>query len=314
MSSSNLALQGLLDGLIRALPLHELGVTEAQIREGVNLIRADLLRVGLDAFHARQASVAFHVAAEDVENYPHLRRFHLGATDLLQVSLPDELIPWFERLVRSPVPPVAQDLQESLAQLAISPATPAIERACIELLLFQGIRLNLVIAARREQLTMATAGVCLDHIDRTADRELSWLLEHAGALEPGDRFVQIVMAQTLCSLTSSVQQLLGELRGIATDVAKALRFRAAFEACLQNADLTDAVLIRNRFAPEIGEQRVPLEVLRAEHPIALADIGRAAMDQRVKRIVDSIKDGRGIPERRQPALIDIIEKRMLEDE
>lgn len=312
MSNSHLALRGVLDGLIRALPLHELGVSEAQIREGIEEICAQLLRVGLDAFHARQSGIPFYAAAEDPENYPHLLRFHFGATDIIQVSLPEELVPWLERLVRSPIPPIAADLQQSLARLAINPATPAIERACLELLLFEGIRLNLVIAAWHEQLTLASAGVCMDHVDRTAHEELTWLLEHTDVLGPENRLVQLAVAQGMLSLMSHVQELLGELRGIASDVANALKLRAGVEAYLKNVDLTDAVLIRNRFAPELGEQRLPLEVLRAEHPIALSHMGRPAMDQRVKRLVDSIKDGRGIADRQRPALIDIIEQRMLE--
>lgn len=96
MSNSHLALRGVLDGLIRALPLHELGVSEAQIREGIDEICAQLLRVGLDAFHARQSGIPFYAAAEDPENYPHLLRFHFGATDIIQVSLPEELVPWLD--------------------------------------------------------------------------------------------------------------------------------------------------------------------------------------------------------------------------
>ena len=171
-----------------------------------------------------------------------------------------------------------------------------------------------MIAAWREQLTLASAGVCTDHLDRTAHEELDWLLSHTHVLEPEDRLVQLAVAQGMLSLMAHVHELLGELSGIARDVANAMRLRAVVEAHLKNVDLTDAVLIRNRFAPELGEQRVPLEVLRAEHPIALSHLGRAAMDQRVKRLVDSIRDGRGIPDRQSTALIDIIEQRLLEAE
>jgi hypothetical protein len=314
MNGTNLALRGILQQLIHALPLHEVGVTDAQLREGVDEIYAQLLRVGLDAFHARQSGVRFHVAAGDSENYPHLRRFHLAANDLLQLSLPEELVPWLERLVRSPVPPIAEELQHLLARLAMNPATPGVERACIEFLLYQGVRLNLVIAIWREQLTAASAGVCMADVDRLADQELDWLLLHADQLGPQDRPLNILVAQGMLSLTLHVQELLHELRAVAGDVAKALRLRAVFEAYLRNKDLTDAVLIRNRFSPEIGEQRLPLELLQAEHPLALAGMSRAAMDQRVKRLVDGLERGRDIAERREPTLIDIIEQRLLEGE
>jgi hypothetical protein len=312
MNNTHLSLRSSLEQLVFALPLPELGVSDAQLREGIDQICAQLLRIGLDAFHARQSGVPFHLAAEDGENYPYLRRFHLGATDFLQMSLPQELVPWFERLLRNPIPPIAEELQNSLARLAICPTTPVAERACIEFLLFQGIRLNLVVTAWREQLTFASAGICMAHVDRTADQELNWVLQHVDQLGPDDRLLHVAIAQGMWSITSFVQELVDELRTVANDVAKTLRLRAVFEAYLKNLDLTDAVLIRNRFAPEIGEQRVPLEALRAERPLALSEMGRAAMDQRVKRLVDSIKAGREIPERQRPALIDIIERRLQE--
>jgi hypothetical protein len=312
MNNAHMAFRGVLEQLVHALPMKELGITEVRLRKGIDEIHAHLLRIGLDAFHARQSGVPFHAAAEDGENYPHLRRFHLSATDFLQLSLPRELIPWFERLIRGPVPPITEELQRLLARLAIDSATPAAERACIEFLLFQGIRLNLVITAWREQLTFASAGVCMDHVDRTADEELAWLLKHTDQLGPDDSALRVAVAQGMVSLTLHVQAVLDELRRVTEDVAKELRLRAVFESYLKNLDLTDAVLIRNRFAPQIDEQRLPLEILRAERPLALAGISRAAMDQRVKRLTDSLRAGRNIPERKAPAFIDIIEQRFLE--
>lgn len=318
MNDGQLALRPVFQRFLEALPLQEIGITPAQLSAGLDEMYAQLLRVGLDAYHARQAGIPFHVAATDGETYPHLRRFHLGATDLLQMPLPAELVPWLERLMRSPVPPVAAELQNLIARLAINPATPALERAFVEFLLYQGARLNLVIAAWRNEREVVSAGIRMADIDRIAGEELAWLLQHAADLGPEERPLHVLVAMGMERLTRDVQELLRELRAITNEVAHAQKIRAIFEAkveaYLRDMNLTDAVLVRNRVAPELGEQRLPLEILRAERPLALEGMSRAAMDQRVKRLVGHLGDTRGLPARRDTALIDLIEDRLVEEE
>lgn len=318
MDGQQLALRPAIQRFFEALPLAELGISPAQIADGMDEIHAHLQRVGLDAHHARKAKVPFHVAATDGDNYPHLRRFHLGATDLLQMSLPAELLPWLQRLFSSPVPPVCAEIQNLIARLAINPATSNVERAFVEFLLYQGARLNLVVAAWVNEREFASSGSRLADIDRLAHEELTWLLEHAEDLGPEDRPLHVLVAVGMERLTQHVQDLLRELRTVAEEVGAAQSERSVFEAKLEaylrDLNLTDAVLVRNRFAPEVGEQRLPLEILQAEHPLALDGMSRAAMDQRVKRLVDHLDETRGLPPRRELALIDVIEQHLLQEE
>lgn len=318
MDDGKLILRSAFERLLDALPLHELGITPKQLRAGVDEMYAHLLRVGLDAFHARQIGIAFHVAADDGENYPHLRRFHLAATDLLQRSLPRELVPWFERLMQSPVPPIVGELQDLLARFAISDTTVPIERAILQFLLYEGARLNLVVAAWHNEHEFASSGARMAEVDRIAHEELEWLLGNAAQLGPDDRPLHVLVALGMERLRRHVADMLLDLRVVIDDVTKALKVRAVFEAkveaYLRGMDLTDAILIRNRVAPELGEQRLPLEILQAEHPLALEGMSRAAMDQRVKRLVDHLATTRGLPARRDVALIDIIEERLIEEE
>lgn len=313
-----LALRTTFERFLALLPLQELGITPEQIRAGVDEIHAHLLRVGLDAYHARQSGIPFHQAAGDGENYPHLRRFHLAATDLLQRPLPPELLPWLERLMRSPVPPAAAELQQLIARLAMDQGTPPIERAALQFLLYQGARLNLVVVAWHNEREVASAGVRMADVDRIADNEFEWLLANVGQLAPEDRPLHVLVALGMEHLSMHVTELLQELRVIVNDVASAQRLRGVFEAqveaYLRDMNLADAVLIRNRIAPVLGEQRLPLEILQAEHPFALEGMTRAAMDQRVKRLVDHLAETRGLPARRDVALIDIIGERLGEED
>lgn len=115
----------------------------------------------------------FHRAALDGENFPHLRRFHLGVTDFLQLQLPPELYALFEKLISAPAPPIALELQHLIARLAVSDDTPKIERAMYEFLLYEGLRLNLVVAAWLEDEEFSSAGARLCDIDRLAEKELT---------------------------------------------------------------------------------------------------------------------------------------------
>jgi hypothetical protein len=318
MDDGKLVLRSAFERFLEALPLHELGIAPDQLRAGLDEMYAQLLRVGLDAFHARQSGIPFHAAANDGENYPHLRRFHLAATDMLQLPLPSELVPWFERFMRSPVPPVAAELQNLIARSAVDASAAPVERAFLQFLLYQGARLNLVVAAWRNDHEFASAGARMADVDRIAHDELEWLLANAAKLGPEDRPLHVLVALGMERLNRHVAELLRELRAIMDDVTEAQKLRAVFEAkveaYIRDMNLTDAVLIRNRVAPELGEQRVPVEVLQAEHPLALEGMSRAAMDQRVKRLVDHLGETRGLPARRAPALIDLIDQRLLDEQ
>ena len=59
-------------------------------------------------------------------------------------------------------------MQNLVARLAINSATPALERAFVELLLYQGARLNLVIAAWRNEREVVSTGIRMADIDRIA--------------------------------------------------------------------------------------------------------------------------------------------------
>lgn len=307
MSDHSPMLKPALQSILEVVPLRELGIPEAAQQALVNEMNAKLLRIGLDALAATQSGVSFAQAADDRENFPFLRRFHLGVTDILQVTIPQEFLHVFERLLAAP--PIATVTLESFAHAALSKDVAPAEAALLRFLLFEALRLNLVVAAWRNESEFVEAGARLRDIDAIAEKELSWLVENAGALSPDDRPIQTLVAMGMESLLRHVTELKTALLGIKAEVDEPPRMevlQAKYEAYLRSMNLTDATLLCNRHAATFDEQRIPVELLQAEHPLALEGMSRAAMDQRVKRLADSVEAGQGALERQGTAIIDII--------
>lgn len=311
MSDTSLTLKPALQSILDVLPLRELGIPEAAQQALVNEMHAKLLRIGLDALAATQSGISFEQAAEDRENFPFLRRFHLGVTDILHVTIPQELLHVFEKLLAAP--PIATVTLESFARAALDKNAAPAEAALLRFLLFEALRLNLVVAAWRNESEFVGAGARLKDIDAIAEKELDWLVKNAEALGPDDRPIQTLVAMGMESLLRHVSELKTTLLGIKAEVDEQPRMevlQAKYEAYLRSMNLTDATLLGNRHAAMFDEQRIPVELLQADHPLALEGMSRAAMDQRVKRLADSVEAGHGAIERQGTAIIDLINAHM----
>lgn len=311
MSDTSLTLKPALQAVLEVVPLRELGIPDTAQKALVNEMHAKLLRIGLDALSAQQSGITFQEAAEDRENFPFLRRFHLGVTDILQVTLPPELLHVFEKLLEAP--PIATVALESFARAALNRNAAPAEAALLRFLLFEALRLNLVVAAWRNEAEFVTAGARLRDIDVIAEKELNWLVNNAAALGPDDRPIQTLVAIGMESLLRHLSELRTALLGIKAEVDEPPRMevlQAKYEAYLRSMNLTDATLLGNRHAAMFDEQRIPVELLQEDHPLALEGMSRAAMDQRVKRLADSVEAGHGAIERQGTAIIDIINAHM----
>jgi hypothetical protein len=299
-----------LKNILALLPMRDLGISDAMEDSALDEIHAQLLRVGLDALTASTSRISFSEAAQDRENFPFLRRFHCGVTDILQWTIPRELLPLFEKLMAGP--PIANSTLESLTRIALSPDTAPAEAALLRFLVFEAIRLTLVVVAWREEKEFTDAGARLKEIDAIAEKQLDRLVKNVDALGPEDRPLQMLVALGMNDLLLHVDELKTTLLQIKTEVADPVRIevrQAQFEARLRSMELTDAVLLGNRYAGSLDEQRLPVELLQQDHPVALKDMSRAAMDQRVKRLADTVEKEKGVPERRGTALIDLVKER-----
>ncbi len=296
-----------LKSILALLPIRELGISEAQEDLLLNEMQAQLLRVGLDALTASTSGVSFSQAAQERENFPFLRRFHLGVTDILHWTIPRELLPAIEKLLAGP-PPISPATLESLARVALGRDTAPAEAALLRFLVFQAIRINLVVAASMAEKEFTEAGARLSEIDVIAEQNLDWLAKNAESLGPEERPLQTLVALGMEGLLRHVNELKTVLLQLKTEVGEPTRIevhQSKFEAYLRSMDLTDAVLLGNRHADMLDEQRLPVDLLQADHPLALDQMTRAAIDQRVKRLADTVETEKGVPARRGVALIDL---------
>jgi hypothetical protein len=282
------------------------------------VLRPDELERGLEQLGARLARLAVEVADAQAQgrrlaeaaaselDYPILHRLHVGVRDLLTLSLPPPLVEWARQALAAPEAPVVDELQRGLAALAASAEAAPASRAVARLFLFEAVRVHLIIAEHLSGSSIAAVGALPADVDAIAEDEVDRFIAQAAALGSAEvRPLNVLVSAGLISLEQHVGELKGVLARLEDDLATAFRVRAALELKLREMDAPDAVLIRNAFAPALDEQRLEVERLRAEHPLLLGDRKRDALDQQVSRLRRRIAAGEW-PERRSPALIDLI--------
>ena len=107
------------------------------------------------------------------------------------------------------------------------------ERALMEFLLYEGLRLNLVVAAWRDDAQFSGVGGRFELLDQIADEELQKLLELAKELGPEDRPLSTLVAMGMVRLHNHVQELAAQLKGITDGIVLGARVREIFQAKLE---------------------------------------------------------------------------------
>jgi hypothetical protein len=292
-----------------ASAVESLGVGEFLPREalerGLLQMQATLARVAVEALDAEAQRRSLAEAAEDDVGYPTLHRLHVGVRDILTMSLPEGLRAWAEQVLAMPEWAFGDDLQRGLGRLAAdADASPAL-RALARVLLYQAVRVNLLVAEHLSGTSIAAVGAQPADVDRIAEGEVAHWIREAERI-PGDvRPLEVLVAAALAHLEEHVAELGAVLARLDDDLATAFRLRAELELKLRDMEAADAVLIRNAFAPALDEQRVEVERLREHHRLVLGERSRDALDQQVSRLRGKMKRGEW-PHRRDAALIDLI--------
>jgi hypothetical protein len=244
--------------------------------------------------------------------FPALHRLHVAVRDALTMTLPAEVTGWVRKIMAEPESPIADEVMAGLARLAAAPdgSTNHEARAAARVLLYQAVRVNMIVAEHLSNTSIAVVGAQPEDIDRIAEIEVArWIAiaredqEHVEGIRP----LHVLVAAALVHLERHVDELRDMLARVEDDLATAFRLRAELELKLRDMEAADAVLIRNAFAPAIREQRVEVETLQASHPMVLGERKRAAIDQQVSRLRRRIAEG-DWPTRRGTALIDLIEE------
>ena len=155
-------------------------------------------------------------------------------------------------------------------------------------MLFESLCLN-------QRLLMRTAGVRLEvvggqraDVEAVAEVQLRTLLEKSdyadALLELKDPWPAL-MGAAMISLTLHEQELRHEIAQVGSEVHEQLNRRRLLLEALEGLPDVDAVLLRNVYAAELGEERVTVEQLQVLHPSILGDIKRNTLDQRLKRLM-----------------------------
>lgn len=305
----NLSLYDPLREFALALRLHEV-IDPSELELGIRHLEAEAKRIALDAHTAMTHPVPLAEAVHDVANFPHLARIHTAVDDLLTLSLPPPLVEWLMSLLAMPEPPAFDAMRAALVVAAAAPQSPD-RRALARFMLFEGVRLNLVLLAKWHPHETYGVGLELRDLDAIAEARVDeWFAEEPAAPE-GTRPFHVIVAAAAHSLGEHAAAFRAALAGVQQEFVEGLEMRARVEELLSEMDVRDAILFRNQVAPALGEQRLSVELLQERHWHVLAELSRDALDQRAKRARDKARqmarDTTGeSPKRRRIALLDLL--------
>lgn len=296
-------LQSLRDPLRQLVGEADLGdlVNLDEIEAGLAHLEAEVGRIAMDAYTALAKGTRLGDAVLDFENYPYLARFHAYMDDILTLSLPPELEQWLRKLVAMPEPPAFESMRCKLVATAAEPANPYLQ-ALARFVLFEGVRLNLVLGVHSHREETMGVGLQLGELDEIAEQHVDTWLAEGPAVPEDTRPFHIIVAAAVEKLAERSNELHEEMRSVKRDVVEAISRRCQIEAALAEMDTVDALLVRNAIGPALGEQRLKVEHLQQRH-IVLEDYKREALDQRLKRAKE--KGDAGL-RRRRVALVDLL--------
>lgn len=257
------------------------------IREGVRQMKVGLLQVASDLIAVDERGEALSLAVFDAVRYPHLASFHGFVSDLLHLEVPTDLQPWATRIVEAGPAPDAPEVRRWLTHLALR-ADNQVHRVLGRLMLFESFCLNQRAHIRAARVRLEVVGGHRADVEAVAEVELLTLLgesEYAEAvLELEDPWPSL-MGAALISLNRHEQELRDQVAQVGSDVHAQLELRRHLLEALDGLPDVDAVLLRNVYASEFGEERITVEHLQTLHPTLLGGMKRNTLDQRLKRLL-----------------------------
>lgn len=298
-------------GLTSALPTppSQTGVDVQELRAELEEVAAAALRAGLEG-------VPLHEAVQSPD-YPALQSFHRGLRDALLMEIPKELQPWVEGITAGRTrdgdgASVDAFFDQMVARAATQTpidheASPEqLQAALAELMLFETVRLRLLVSAWSSVEFESLGGTEAD-IDAIAGIEVEVLLHEPMLADPEVRPLAVMVASASVALARDAADRAEELRHVSESERERLRMQARLRAALRELRLPESVLLQNALANLLGEDRLELPDLQAEHPAALAGLSRQAMDQRVSRGRRALSQSSNQwPSRRRPSLFDLL--------
>ncbi len=302
--------------VVRALPSPSGSDVDADADLGE--LRSELEQVAIEALDARMRGIDLASAVSD-PRFALLCGFHRDLRDALLMEIPGELQPWVRSVAESDpgsaasTSPLDSSLHANLfahaqgadpSQAGDGPAQ--LQAALAELLLFESVRLHLLVAAWSSTEFEALGGDEQD-LDAIAWTEVEAMLQEPALSEGDVRPMPVMLAAGNIALARDAADRAEALRLVGEDQRETLRMRARLRSALRELRLPESVLLENALSGLLGEERFELPELQARHPVALDGLSRQAMDQRVSRGRRAL----GLPpeewpSRRKPALFDLL--------
>ncbi len=271
----------------------------------LNGLQDELDLVAHEAAAARAAGRAIPDAIRDGA-HPAMARFHRDLEDALFVEIPPELEGWVDALGADDTRGRAAvgRFADTLTRAATALGEGELQRALAEFLVFEAVRLRLAVTLWSNQDFERTGGDA-DEIDDVAWAEVEAMLKHPTLAAGGVRPLQVLFASAFVMLARETNDRVASLQVVAEDVREELAMRARLRAALRELRLPEAILLGNALSNLLGTDRVELGELQADHRLALGEMTRQAMDQRVSRGRKALGGGpQSWPRRRRPALFD----------
>lgn len=303
--------------VVRALPSPS--GSDAAAEADLGELRQELEQVAIEALDARMRGIDLASAVSD-PRFALLSGFHRDLRDALLMEIPGDLQPWVRSVAESDVAattPSVSPLDTTLhadlfahaqgadpSQAGDGPAQ--LQAALAELLLFESVRLHLLVAAWSSTEFEALGGDEQD-LDAIAWTEVEAMLQEPALTEGDVRPMPVMLAAGNIALARDAADRAEALRMVGEEQRETLRMRARLRAALRELRLPESVLLENALSGLLGEERFELPELQARHPVALDGLSRQAMDQRVSRGRRAL----GLtpdewPSRRKPALFDLL--------
>jgi len=272
-------------------------------------LRSELEQIAVEAHEALDEGIPLSEAVA-MPRFAALVQFHQDLRDSLFVELPAELRGWVEQGVAA-APDDALGFIDALAQLARqasasdAPAAP-LQRALAELLVFEGLRLRLLLAVWQNEDFERLGGEESD-IDAIAWEEVALLLHDPALDDDHIRPGTLMYAAAQVSVAREAAERAEALLRCGDDVRERLLMRARLRGTLRQLRLPESVLLSNALSTLLDEPRLELPDLQRARPVALDGMSRQAMDQRVSRGRRALTHSpEGWPRRRNVALFDLL--------
>jgi hypothetical protein len=293
------------------------------LRAGVEDIRLGAARVALEAQEAERRKVSFDEAVLDRERFPLLHRVHNFFEDLPHRELPDEVLAFVRPLIDAPSMELIKDLFDEVVAFAQQESAVP-EHALARFAIFEATYITTAVNNWPARPHLARLGIEDPDVLRIANSELSAFLTLGRSKGPfqADELIGALAAATQLHLDAHFEQAKAAYNSFSEELKTFYDARSALEVAVQDADALDALLVRNAAGCGPRGQRLPLEILAADHALLFPERPtpkeRNRLDQRLGRqrrqlaapgAMAALLDGSAEAPRfarRRPALIDFL--------